>query len=309
MDKRREEYIKERLQKDVPRKDKRPVATLVYKPNSSGNKTRVFTIMTGINYAGSSNIPKDIKIGSNSVLHINFIIEVSKDGKEHFIEYLASSSRITIGTAAYRMFPFKLYQLRHNTIVNFGSFKFYYYFINSPDTSRSDKFIPPPIDAISHILPTNYELSFNFPALNSQFYEIISSNYPQATLDPPIEISMRVVVAFTGFSPTPEELQNIFSLHGTITESWYNCTHLVVNSVKRTVKFLCALASGKFIVQRTWISASAYNNSFLPHLPFFPRDTSFVVAYNFSLKNTSLLAATAPLHSPQKSRFLLHPIC
>ena len=42
-----------------------------------------------------------------------------------------------------------------------------------------------------------------------------------------------------------------------------HCTHLVTNSISRTVKFLCALSVTKYIVSSYWIEQSALENKFL----------------------------------------------
>ena len=46
-------------------------------------------------------------------------------------------------------------------------------------------------------------------------------------------------------------------------ENWAECTHLVTDRIRRTVKFLCALSAGKHIVDVRWILASKKEGLFV----------------------------------------------
>jgi hypothetical protein len=50
---------------------------------------------------------------------------------------------------------------------------------------------------------------------------------------------------------------------GSVVESWSDCTHLVTDKIRRTSKFLCALATGKFIMNTNWLEACRKNGRFI----------------------------------------------
>lgn len=58
-------------------------------------------------------------------------------------------------------------------------------------------------------------------------------------------------------------IQDVKDLGGIVEESWENCTHLVTDKIRRTVKFLCVLATGKKIVSLNWVKASKKAGKFL----------------------------------------------
>jgi len=55
----------------------------------------------------------------------------------------------------------------------------------------------------------------------------------------------------------------IQNLGGTIVEKVKDCTHLITDKVRRTVKFLCALALGKSIVSLNWVDACNHMKAFV----------------------------------------------
>jgi hypothetical protein len=55
----------------------------------------------------------------------------------------------------------------------------------------------------------------------------------------------------------------VLGLGGIITEHWEDCTVLVTDKVRRTVKFLCALSAGVPIVTPKWLEACHKSGSFL----------------------------------------------
>lgn len=61
------------------------------------------------------------------------------------------------------------------------------------------------------------------------------------------------------------------------------CTHLVVDSISRTPKFICAFNYAKFIVSHTWIIESHEFGSLLDEKQFILRDQAGEEAYSFNL--------------------------
>lgn len=64
------------------------------------------------------------------------------------------------------------------------------------------------------------------------------------------------------------------------------CTHLVTDKIKRTVKFLCALSSGKYIVHIGWIAACKKENNFVDPQGFIPKDPRVENMYDFVLSES-----------------------
>ncbi|KAI8093893.1 uncharacterized protein BX664DRAFT_116375 [Halteromyces radiatus] len=55
----------------------------------------------------------------------------------------------------------------------------------------------------------------------------------------------------------------INAMGATVVYNWELCTHLVIDSIKRTPNILCALASGKSIVSEKWLIASIAASQFI----------------------------------------------
>ncbi|XP_058023798.1 mediator of DNA damage checkpoint protein 1 isoform X4 [Ahaetulla prasina] len=92
-------------------------------------------------------------------------------------------------------------------------------------------------------------------------------------------------VLFTGV--IDEEGERIVAeLGGTLAESVFDCTHLVTDRVRRTVKFLCALARGIPIVTLDWLEKSRRNAFFLAPNNFLVRDPEQEKNLRFSLSNS-----------------------
>ncbi|NXJ86250.1 MDC1 protein, partial [Trogon melanurus] len=60
-------------------------------------------------------------------------------------------------------------------------------------------------------------------------------------------------VLFTGVVASPAMEVALRSLGGSMAASVFDCTHLVTDRVRRTVKFLCAVARGVPIVTPEWL--------------------------------------------------------
>lgn len=72
-------------------------------------------------------------------------------------------------------------------------------------------------------------------------------------------------IAFTGgHKDNRKPLESMIrKFGGSVVESWSECTHLVTDKIRRTSKFLCALSTGKFIMNNNWLDACRKNGSFL----------------------------------------------
>ncbi len=87
---------------------------------------------------------------------------------------------------------------------------------------------------------------------------------------------------FTGLIDE-EGQRSVQDLGGEMVDSVYQCTHLITDKVRRTVKFLCCLSRGCLIVSSNWLSESALAGQFLPAEPFLIKDRSSERQFNFSL--------------------------
>ncbi|XP_054833187.1 mediator of DNA damage checkpoint protein 1 isoform X2 [Eublepharis macularius] len=89
-------------------------------------------------------------------------------------------------------------------------------------------------------------------------------------------------VLFTGV--IDEEGEHVVTeLGGSLAGSVFDCTHLVTDRVRRTVKFLCALARGVPIVTLDWLEKSRRNSFFLAPSSFLVRDPEQEKTFQFSL--------------------------
>ncbi|KAJ3084721.1 Mediator of DNA damage checkpoint protein 1 [Rhizoclosmatium hyalinum] len=97
-------------------------------------------------------------------------------------------------------------------------------------------------------------------------------------------------VMFTGIDDS-EKLKTIVSgLGGTCVDSWNDCSHLVTDKVRRTVKFLSALAAGKHIVSTKWLDHCKKEGKFVDETKFIIKDKPTESKYSFSL-DASIKAA------------------
>ncbi|XP_070792775.1 mediator of DNA damage checkpoint protein 1 isoform X3 [Pituophis catenifer annectens] len=92
-------------------------------------------------------------------------------------------------------------------------------------------------------------------------------------------------VLFTGVIDEEGE-RVVAELGGTLAESVFDCTHLVTDRVRRTVKFLCALARGIPIVTLDWLEKSRRNAFFLAPNNFVVRDPEQEENLRFSLSSS-----------------------
>ncbi|KAM6307699.1 class I histocompatibility antigen, F10 alpha chain-like [Podargus strigoides] len=77
--------------------------------------------------------------------------------------------------------------------------------------------------------------------------------------------------------------------------SVFDCTHLVTDRVRRTVKFLCAVARGVPIITPKWLHKSARSGRVLVPGPFLVRDSQQERHFGFSLAQALRRARCHPL--------------
>lgn len=101
-------------------------------------------------------------------------------------------------------------------------------------------------------------------------------------------------VLFTGVVDAMGE-EIIRSLGGDIADSVFDCTHLITDRVRRTVKFLCALARGIPIVTLDWIDKCKKSGCFLSHTKYLVKDKEQEKNFNFVLSQSLQKAKRSPL--------------
>ncbi|XP_074786729.1 mediator of DNA damage checkpoint protein 1 [Athene noctua] len=102
-------------------------------------------------------------------------------------------------------------------------------------------------------------------------------------------------VLFTGVVASPGMEVALKTLGGSMATSIFDCTHLVTDRVRRTVKFLCAVARGVPIVTPEWLHKSASSGRVLGAGPFLVRDRQQEQHFGFSLAQALRCARRHPL--------------
>ncbi|XP_074990846.1 mediator of DNA damage checkpoint protein 1 isoform X7 [Calonectris borealis] len=102
-------------------------------------------------------------------------------------------------------------------------------------------------------------------------------------------------VLFTGVVASPGMEVALKTLGGSMATSVFDCTHLVTDRVRRTVKFLCAVARGVPIVTPEWLHESARGGRILVPGPFLVRDGQQERHFGFSLAQALRRARRHPL--------------
>lgn len=141
------------------------VANLHLLPGAGIQKRQVFEVKTGLNFIGNSGESNDIRISVYGVSSIHALIgknmcifrymrppntekgctrrysfflfvylEVSPDGREHFVEDLASTNGTTIGSSCYRLTPFRLYQISDGKALGFEPANCRYEILYQPES-------------------------------------------------------------------------------------------------------------------------------------------------------------------------------
>ncbi|MCJ8728987.1 hypothetical protein PDJAM_G00009410 [Pangasius djambal] len=101
-------------------------------------------------------------------------------------------------------------------------------------------------------------------------------------------------VLFTGVVDEDGE-KVVVRLGGGLAKGVGDMTHLVTDKVRRTVKFLCAVARGVPIVTPDWLSKCGKAGSFLSPNAFLVKDVEQEKRFNFSLQEALRVASSQPL--------------
>ncbi|XP_013396613.1 mediator of DNA damage checkpoint protein 1 isoform X2 [Lingula anatina] len=89
--------------------------------------------------------------------------------------------------------------------------------------------------------------------------------------------------------------KTIKNLGGELVHSIQDCTHLVTDKVRRTLKFLCALGRGIPIVSIEWIDRCKDAHTFIDAHPFLVKDGAAEQKFKFNLRDSIQKAAMRPL--------------
>lgn len=87
---------------------------------------------------------------------------------------------------------------------------------------------------------------------------------------------------------------------GFLVQSASECTHLVADKVRRTIKFLCCLARGCQIVSTKWLDECRTEGKFISADGYLLRDRAAERQHNFSLSKSIVAARDSPLLSGWK---------
>ncbi|XP_048117206.1 mediator of DNA damage checkpoint protein 1 [Alosa alosa] len=101
-------------------------------------------------------------------------------------------------------------------------------------------------------------------------------------------------VLFTGVSDEAAEAV-VARLGGSMAKGVSDMTHLVTDAVRRTVKFMCAVARGVPIVTPDWLKKCGRAGSFLPADEFLVKDAEQERKFNFRLQESLSVASSQPL--------------
>ncbi|NXQ07748.1 MDC1 protein, partial [Vidua macroura] len=107
--------------------------------------------------------------------------------------------------------------------------------------------------------------------------------------------SAHIRVLFTGLVASPALRVALGTLGGTEATSVHDCSHLVTDGIRRTLKFLCALGRGVPIVTPQWLLESSHSGRPLSPGPFLPRDPSCERRFGFRLRPALARARERPL--------------
>ncbi|KAJ3256981.1 hypothetical protein HK104_007049, partial [Borealophlyctis nickersoniae] len=98
---------------------------------------------------------------------------------------------------------------------------------------------------------------------------------------------------FTGISDDDDRRKVVDALGGSVVSDWAECTHLVTDRIRRTVKFLCALSAGKHILDVKWLDACKKSGKFVDESKYTLKDSKTEKLYSFSFP-TSLTRTRDP---------------
>ncbi|XP_066194126.1 mediator of DNA damage checkpoint protein 1-like [Sylvia atricapilla] len=111
----------------------------------------------------------------------------------------------------------------------------------------------------------------------------------------PLPGPAHIRVLFTGLVASPALLVALGTLGGTEATSVRDCSHLVTDGIRRTLKFLCALGKGIPIVTPQWLLQSSHSGRPLSPGPFLPQDPSPERRFGFRLRTALARARAQPL--------------
>ena len=105
--------------------------------------------------------------------------------------------------------------------------------------------------------------------------------------------SGKACVLFTGVEDKESE-RVIASLGGKMADNVYECSHLVTDKMRRTMKFLCCVARGCHIVNFKWIEKCNQQKKFVDSSSFTLKDKAFEKQHNFNLVKSIAQARANP---------------
>ncbi|KAG9122115.1 hypothetical protein FRC07_001643 [Ceratobasidium sp. 392] len=124
------------------------------------------------------------------------------------------------------------------------------------------------------------EPSKNKAVASSKAAPRVSDGHSQSRKEPNPS-SIRIIC--TKSKPTDKEMKDMTQLGASFTDDPTKCTHLVVNSIGRTEKFLCALPVCKHVVSMKWIQESISTGKLLRESEYILKDPENEKKYQFSL--------------------------
>ncbi|KAJ7496761.1 hypothetical protein FB451DRAFT_202760 [Mycena latifolia] len=94
----------------------------------------------------------------------------------------------------------------------------------------------------------------------------------------------------TGVELSDDVLKALANLGAKVTARPTECTHLIVEKLLRTEKFLCALAGAPFILMKQWAEDSAAEGSLMPEDDYLLQDDAAESKYGFRLSEAVVRA-------------------
>ncbi|ORZ34700.1 hypothetical protein BCR44DRAFT_33522 [Catenaria anguillulae PL171] len=115
-----------------------------------------------------------------------------------------------------------------------------------------------------------------------------SSSSKSAAIIDPDQDAPSFTVLFTGGSKAAHDADRalVAKLGGETTDQWQDANVLIVDKVRRTVKFLCSLASGIDIVSPAWLAASKKAKRLMPTDGHALVDREMEAKFGFSLSQS-----------------------
>ena len=112
--------------------------------------------------------------------------------------------------------------------------------------------------------------------------------------------SSAVRILFAGGCDNPKNVKIVSKLGGQVVKDWSQCTHMVTDKLKRTIKFLCCLSSGRQIVDPQWLYESLEDNQWLGREPinldaekYLIRDPEAEEKFDFRLRDSLTITSNS----------------